>query len=361
MPILRNKAAQHPGTRRVPRIRAIALQGGTPGVQGADVAQDLAELGHPPVLGHGEGAEVRASSEGLCHPVRGQAVLAARGVPGSAPRRRRVGTLAALLLMSTPAFGVGEVVTDPGAYSHMVEQIKSMNEMITEARKQVETLGGIKTVMEDVKYSAEGVYGRGVGILDTIQGTADNVGDFGSSIKKATDFSDFSKDKFNKRASPYREVNVRLDGVFKDPRSKDYDFWKDKAKRENAQQQIYKDNLNQAEVTLDEMPKRLDRLGKLSDQIENTKGLKDAADLQNRFLAELLLIQQEALKMLSHIAQALAAQHYKGIQPEVAKEAVEKSAAPPPTHNAVFETAAKQGVIGISDEERNKKLDENWK
>lgn len=269
--------------------------------------------------------------------------------------------LAALLLVSAPAFGVGQVVTDPGAYSHIIEQINATNKMISEARKQVETLGDIKTVMQDVKYSTEGVYGRGVGILDTVQGVADNVGDFGSSIKKSTDFSDFSKDKFNKRASPYREVNVRLDGVFKDPRSKDYDFWKDKAKRENAQQQIYKDNLNQAEVTLEEMPKRLDRLGKLSDQIEQTKGLKDAADLQNRFLAELLLIQQEALKMLSHIAQALAVTKYEGIQPDVAKEAVDKAGNPVPPRDFVRERAASMGVVGISDEERKLKLNEAWK
>lgn len=345
---------------RVPRIRAIALQGGTPGGRGADVGRHVGELGHPPVLAHSEGAEVRASSAARCRPVRGWRLLAARGVPDIAPRRRRAGTLAALLLVSAPAFGVGEVVTDPGAYSHMVSQIKSMNEMITEARKQVETLGGIKTVMQDVKYSAEGVYGRGVGILDTIQGTADNVGDFGSSIKKATDFSDFSKDKFNKRASPYREVNVRLDGVFKDPRAKDYDFWKDKDKRYNAQQQIYKDNLNQAEVTLTEMPKRLDRLGKLSDQIEQTKGLKDAADLQNRFLAELLLIQQECLKMLSHIAQALAATNYQGIQPEVAKEAVNKASHPTQPRDFIRERAASKGLIDISNEELDRKLDDAW-
>lgn len=281
-------------------------------------------------------------------------------VPRAPAAAGLVGTLVVLLVLSAPAFGVGEVVTDPGAYSHMVQQIGEMNKLITKAREQVETLGGIKTVLQDVKYSTEGAYGRGVGILDTVQGVADNATDFGSSLKKAGDFSDFSKDKFNKRASPYREVNVRLDGVFKDPRSKDYDFWKDKAKRENAQQQIYKDNLNQAEVTLEEMPKRLERLGKLSDQIEQTKGLKDAADLQNRFLAELLLIQQEALKMLSHIAQALAVARYEGIQPDVAKEAVDKTNNPLPRRDHFREHAASMGVIGISDEELKRKLDGAW-
>lgn len=285
----------------------------------------------------------------------------ARRVPRIRAIAAWAGTLGLCLILPVrSAYGVGEVVTDPGAYSHMVQQIGEMNKLITEARQQVETLGGIKTVMSDIKYSTEGVYGRGVGILDTIQGTANNVGDFGSSIKKATDFSDFNKDKFNKRASPYREVNVRLDGVFKDPRAKDYDFWKDKAKRENAQQQIYKDNLNQAEVTLEEMPKRLERLGKLSDQIEQTKNVKDALDLHNRFLAELLLIQQEALKMLSHIAQAFAVAKYQGIQPEVAKEAVDKTNNPTPRRDHFREHAASMGVIGISDEERIRKLNEAW-
>ena len=283
------------------------------------------------------------------------------GVPPRSSTPARAGTLVlSLLLASAPAFGVGSVVTDPGAYSHMIQQIGEMNKLITKAREQVETLGGIKTVMQDVKYSTEGAYGRGVGILDTVQGVADNATDFGSSLKKAGDFSDFSKDKFNKRASPYREVNVRVDGVFKDPRSKDFNFWKDRAKRENAQQQIYKDNLTQAEVTLTEMPKRLDRLGKLSDEIERTKNLKDAADLQNRFLAELLLIQQEALKMLSHIAQALAAGQYQGIQPEEAKKAVDAANDSTPARDFVRERAATMGVVGISNEELDRKLDEAW-
>lgn len=283
------------------------------------------------------------------------------GVPPRSSAPARAGTLVlSLVLTINPAYGVGSVVTDPGAYSHAISQIKVLNEQITFLRQQVETLGSIKTVMQDVKYSMEGVYGRGVGILDTVQGVADNATDFGSSLKKAGDFSDFSKDKFNKRANPYREVNVRLDGVFKDPRSKDFNFWKDKAKRENAQQQIYKDNLTQAEVTLTEMPKRLDRLGKLSDEIERTKGLKDAADLQNRFLAELLLIQQEALKMLSHIAQALAAANYQGIQPGEAKKAVDAAADTTPARDFVRERAATMGVVGISNDELDRKLDEAW-
>ena len=279
------------------------------------------------------------------------------------PRIRAIeawtGTLL-LLLAVVPAYGVGQVVTDPGAYTHQINAIKALNDQITEMRKSVETLGGIKTVMQDVKYSTEGAYGRGVGILDTVQGVADNATDFGSSLKKAGDFSDFSKDKFNKRASPYREVNVRLDGVFKDPRSKDFNFWKDRAKRENAQQQIYKDNLIEAEVTMMEMPKRLDRLGKLSDEIERTKNLKDAADLQNRFLAELLLIQQEALKMLSHIAQAIAAGKYMGVQPEEAKKAVDAANDSAPARDFVRERAATMGVVGISNDELDRKLDEAW-
>jgi carbon storage regulator len=48
----------------VPRIRAIALQGGTPGVRGADVAQDLAELGHPPVLGFSKRSDEQQDRRG---------------------------------------------------------------------------------------------------------------------------------------------------------------------------------------------------------------------------------------------------------------------------------------------------------
>lgn len=282
-------------------------------------------------------------------------------VPRAQAWRRRAGILVVLLLVSSPAFGVGEVVTDPGAYSHMVSQIKAANEMINEARKQVETLGGIKTVMQDVKYSTEGIYGRGVGILDAVQDVARNAEDFGSSVKKAQDFRDFNKENWNKHASPYREVNVRLDGVWKDPRSRDYSFWKDKDKRYNAQQQIYKDNLASAEYLQEEkLPKHLKRLSDLAGVIDQTKNLKDAADLQNRFLAEILLIQQESLKMLTHIAQAMAAQSYQGVQPEEAKKAVDSANNPVPPRDFVRERAASMGVVGISDEERKLKLNEAW-
>src|SRR3989344_1033568 len=67
------------------------------------------------------------------------------------PRIRAIeawtGTLL-LLLAVVPAYGVGQVVTDPGAYTHQINAIKALNDQITEMRKSVETLGGIKTVMQ---------------------------------------------------------------------------------------------------------------------------------------------------------------------------------------------------------------------
>ncbi len=270
---------------------------------------------------------------------------------------RRAGVLVALLVLSAPAFGVGEVVTDPGAYSHMVEQIRATNTMITDIRTQIETLGGIKTAISDIKYSAEGVYGRGAGILDNIQGIAKNVQETSTSLKKAGDFSEFNADKFNKKASPYRDV--RLDPIFQDPRSRNYDFWKNKDKRYNARQQIYKDNLSRAEDVLEAMPKRVKYLGELSEQIDKTKGLKDAADLQNRLLAEILLAQHEAIKLLSHIAQAMAASHYEGIDPDVAQKAEAEAAKPQPSRNFVYERAESKGLVGISDEERRRRTIEN--
>jgi len=62
-------------------------------------------------------------------------------------------SIALVVLLNMNLFAVGSVVSDPGSYAYYMQQIAQMTKYIDMVTKQIETLGGIRTAVDDTKRS----------------------------------------------------------------------------------------------------------------------------------------------------------------------------------------------------------------
>lgn len=69
----------------------------------------------------------------------------------------------ALAMPAPSAFailGMGDIVSDPTAYTYYAAQIAEVQKQVAEAQKQVDTLGGIKTIADKAQRAMVGNYNR---------------------------------------------------------------------------------------------------------------------------------------------------------------------------------------------------------
>jgi len=208
------------------------------------------------------------------------------------------------------------VVTDPSSYSYYVQQIKEAQKALVEAQKQVDTLGGIKTTADQAKRAVMGNYNRGVGLVTdlqrlqkklaatptTIQGSAKKwlaLGDAGLEIGE----------------DGFYAVGKVLDTHWIDPRD-----LKKNAERLKHLDQIYqvkqaslRGNIEASDEILRAMPERLKKIEGLADQIDHTENIKDAQDLTNRFLAEILKVLAEMSAIAAKVGESYALMNYQGV------------------------------------------------
>lgn len=223
-------------------------------------------------------------------------------------------SLALLGLSAPPALAM--VVTDPSSYSYYVQQIKEAQKQLAEAQKQVDTLGGIKTTADQTKRAVMGNYNRAMGLVTdlqrlqkkleasptTIQGSAKkwlSLGDAGLEIGE----------------DGFYAVGKVLDTHWIDPRD-----LKKNAERLKHLDQIYqvkqaslRGNIEASDEILRAMPERLKKIEGLADQIDHTENIKDAQDLSNRFLAEILKVLAEMSAIAAKIGESYALMNYQGV------------------------------------------------
>lgn len=234
--------------------------------------------------------------------------------------------------------GMGDIVSDPASYGYYIEQIAAMGKQTQEAIKQVQTLGGIRTTVEDTQRAITGTYNRGMGLINDVERLQKRVGSTPSTLdgnfrkwsgivgstaniaKKAGSTADSAADN-------YYDAREVLDDNFEDPRSRRKpgsgpNFSADR--QYQISQSSLKDAVAAAEDTLQALPKRVSTLSDLASQIDGTKNLKDAADLQNRFLAEILQTLHELVAITARLGEAQALQSYTGVNDEAMAERVEE-------------------------------------
>ena len=248
--------------------------------------------------------------------------------------------LAGVLIVPSHAWAVGDVVTDPKSYGYYVQQLKEMGKQTQEAIKQVQTLGGIRTTVEDTQRAVTGTYNRGMGLINDVERLKKRVGSDPSTLDgnfrkwsgivgSASSMAGRAESTADRAAGHYYDAREVLDDNFEDPRTRKKsggartpNFSADR--QYQIGQSSLKDAVAAAEGTLQELPKRVSTLSGLAEQIDGTKNLKDAADLQNRFLAEILQTLHELVSITARLGEAQALQYYIGVDDAAMTERVEE-------------------------------------
>lgn len=248
----------------------------------------------------------------------------------------------ALALALAPAPAAALVVSDPTSYSYYVEQIKQQVEMIEKTAKQVETMGGVLTETQKIYSTATGHYNRAASLVNRmtrlskaissepsggIFGQAKKWGNVGRQVGgigrgAAGELGHIGKDsdKYGRKLADitgddlYVDTKEMLDEVFTDPRTIENreDRTRSLSRRYQVQQGALKEVVARAERTLGGIGDRLKIVDELANMIDKTVNQKDAQDLTNRILVEVLaaLIDMIQIAALANQAQALA--QYQG-------------------------------------------------
>jgi hypothetical protein len=208
------------------------------------------------------------------------------------------------------------VTTDPTSYTYFVKQIAEAQKQLAEAQKQVDTLGGIKTVADKTQRAVMGNYNRAKGLVNdlqrirkkleatptTMQGMAKkwlSLGDAGLEIGE----------------DGFVSVGKLLDTNWIDPRDikKNVERLKKLDQIYQVKQASLRGNIEASDEILRAMPERLKTIEGLVEQIDQTENIKDAQDLSNRFLAEILKVLAEMSAIAAKIGESYALMNYQGV------------------------------------------------
>lgn len=217
----------------------------------------------------------------------------------------------ALAMLTTTAASAGMVVTDPMSYSYYVAELKSMATQIEQGAKQIETLGGVLDTANGIESKMMGHYNRAVGIVNRIdklekvfsKDTHGNmfeklkqIGDAGRGVGgvmrgtagelKATgrDYGDLTGNDI------FADTQKVLDWNFGDPRDKRDPMaqYRNADGRYQAQQGALKAVVAASENTLGGIKDRIGVIKDLANQANTTANMKDAQDMTNAILIEIL-------------------------------------------------------------------------
>lgn len=222
--------------------------------------------------------------------------------------------LVAVLAIPVPS-AVALVTTDPTAYTYYVKQIAEAQKALVEAQKQVDTLGGIKTTADQAKRAVMGNYNRAMGLVNDLQRLEKKLASTPTTIQgSAKKWLSLGDAGLEIGEDGFYAVGKILDTHWIDPRD-----LKKNAERLKHLDQIYqvkqaslRGNIEASDEILRTMPERLKKIAGLADQIDHTENIKDAQDLTNRFLAEILKVLSEMSAIAAKIGESYALMNYKG-------------------------------------------------
>lgn len=249
--------------------------------------------------------------------------------------RKDVAVLAAVLSVATMPAYAGMVVTDPHSYTYFVEQIKKQAELVEKAAKQVETMGGVLTEAKKIQANITGHYNRAVALVNRIENLGKlvksepsggilgeakkwgNVGRAVSGIAKdgAAEGGRVVKDVADiDTGNVYEDTKKVLDQVFTDPRdiSNPAERTRSMSRRYQVQQDALKEVVARSERTLAGVKDRVATISELANMIDKTENQKDAQDLTNRILVEVLATLTDMLQIAAQSNQAEALFNYRG-------------------------------------------------
>lgn len=241
----------------------------------------------------------------------------------------------ALVLLTTTAQAAGMVVADPMSYTYYVEQLKQQAVQIESAVKQVETLGGVLTTVNNVEAKLMGHYNRAMGVVNRIDRlqkvmSRETDGDMFAKLKQIGDAGRAAGGVLRGTAGEvkyagrdygeltgsdlFADTQKVLDWNFGDPRDKSDPMaqYRNADGRYQAQQGALKSVVAASEQTLGGIKDRIDVIKDLAQQANSTANMKDSQDMTNAILIEILKTLTDFLAIAAQANQASALFNYSG-------------------------------------------------
>ncbi|MBA1446876.1 MAG: hypothetical protein FE835_18645 [Gammaproteobacteria bacterium] len=195
-------------------------------------------------------------------------------------------------------FGFGGVVTDPGSYTHMIDQLREAQNLLKETIRQTDALVGMKDQLTRYQKDLERSFRQ-----------SDKFGlDFEAILRDIT--AGETADYVGRRrvvVDGVEEIDTNLDGMSVGLLTQDFD-WMDGRHTQSEIQEIYKKAIREARVQRIAVKNRMEELGDIEGQIGMTRNLKESAAHRNRLLFNIekntaamigLLAKQQELEALS--------------------------------------------------------------
>jgi len=217
-----------------------------------------------------------------------------------------------LCLIAAPALAVIPV-QDPISYTYYVQQLKKMQDTLKTGQQSLQQI-------QDMNAKMTGDYNRAAGMLREMQDTAQGYIAVPNTLANdAQQWATNAQELTTTRSgNPFVDARVAMDSVFRDPR--DHTTMTDPTAHDR-EVQVRQSAIRDAIVTADGMlagiPKHLQTITTLANAIDHTANLKDAQDLNNRIMVEILKTVTQLLNIDSRLVLVEGMTRYQGVSEAV--------------------------------------------
>lgn len=203
-------------------------------------------------------------------------------------------------------------VTDPGSYTYYVEQIAEAKKTYDSIQEGIETSQEILTETANMKNNLQGSYNSTMGSIDDAKNIKKRLKDKSSSVTQG--YKNASKGNGSTGGTKFKSMDEYLNKVFKDPKYASKPNPAVANLRINTRQRAYKNTILISEAIMEGQSERLKNLDKLARKIDRTENVKEATDLTNRMLVEIIRLNIEMLAVQVSLAEAYGLSNFSGIE-----------------------------------------------
>jgi hypothetical protein len=218
-----------------------------------------------------------------------------------------------------------EIVTDPVSYTYFVEQINQVTLLINNATEQVRTLGGIKTLTDDIKKSVykmqDSITGAMQGFADAGQGLFDEINNMDDTAKDifSMDRDSLSTDS-TQQGILYRSTSELIDEVFTEtgmmPVAEFLEIRDSKLRqtiKKDVAQYAFRKLIYDQDAFADRRKQQQERTVKIYEEITKAEDMVNMQKSTAALLQELIMVQTEMLQLQKNAIVAYAYAQYKGV------------------------------------------------
>ena len=206
----------------------------------------------------------------------------------------------AIITLSSIGSAHALVVSDPGSYARAAQRLQ-------ELKKQLETAKENLDQVTSVKERLEGNLNIGRDMIGDITRAREDVSDLTGTIQEIPGLLDGNFDMSN--LDDIRDV---MDKLYSEGDSTLASVGATTKERRKHRQRAIKSTLENSTKTISSMEEDMSEVNELAQQIDQTENIKEAQDLTNRLLAEILHMQQKSVMLLAQHYRAESLAKYKG-------------------------------------------------